>query len=47
MREKTPAGWKGDQAKESVVKTFLYGLMKKDRQATLALFDLVKNQPGY
>jgi len=31
MRERAPAGWKGDQA----------------REATLALFELVKNQPGY
>ena len=47
MLEKAQAGWRGDQAKESVVKSFLYELMDKDRRATLALFDLVKNQPGY
>ncbi len=47
MREKAQAGWKGDQAKESIVKTFLHELMGKNRQATLAIFDIIKNQPGY
>jgi len=47
MREKAQAGWKGDQAKESIVKTFLHDLMNKNRQETLALFEIIKNQPGY
>ncbi|HRQ87180.1 MAG TPA: restriction endonuclease subunit R, partial [Bacteroidia bacterium] len=47
MREEAPAGWKGDQTKESIVKNFLHKLMNKDKVATPALFEIVKNQPGY
>ena len=47
MREHAQAGWKGDQAKESVVKSFLHELLNKDRNATLAIFEIVKQQPGY
>jgi type I restriction enzyme R subunit len=47
MREHAPAGWKGDQAKEAQVLNALYPLMGRNREATLALFELVKNQPGY
>ncbi len=47
MRERAPAGWKGDHAREAQVLNALYPLMGRDRAATLALFELVKNQPGY
>jgi type I restriction enzyme R subunit len=47
MREHAPAGWKGDQAREAQVQNALFPLMNRDREATRALFDLVKNQPGY
>ena len=47
MRELAPAGWKGDQAKEVQVLNELFPLLNRDREATIALFDLVKNQPGY
>ncbi len=47
MRERAPAGWKGDQAREAQVLNALYPLLDRDRAATLALFELVKNQPGY
>ena len=47
MREEAQAGWRGDQAKESIVKTFLHELLSRDKQATLALFEIIKNQPGY
>jgi type I restriction enzyme R subunit len=47
MRERAPAGWKGDQAREAQVQNALYPLLNRDRAATLALFELVKNQPGY
>lgn len=47
MRDQAPAGWKGDQAKESIVKNFLHKLLSKDKEATLAVFEIVKNQPGY
>jgi type I restriction enzyme R subunit len=47
MRERAPAGWKGDQAREAQVLNALFPLLNRDREATLALFELVKNQPGY
>jgi type I restriction enzyme R subunit len=47
MREEAQAGWKGDETKERLVQNFLYRIMNKNREATAALFDLVKNQSGY
>jgi type I restriction enzyme R subunit len=47
VREHAPAGWKGDETKERIVQNFLHKLMQKDREATLALFEIIKNQPGY
>jgi len=47
MRERAPAGWKGDQAREAQVLNGLYPLLHRDREATLALFELIKNQPEY
>jgi type I restriction enzyme, R subunit len=47
MREWAPAGWKGDQAREAQVLNALFPLLDRNREATLALFELIKNQPGY
>jgi type I restriction enzyme R subunit len=47
MRVDAPASWKGDPAREAQVLNALYSLMGKDRTATQALFELIKNQPGY
>ena len=47
MRERAPAGWKGDQAREAQVLNALFPLLNRDRDVTLALFELIKNQPGY
>jgi len=47
MRESAPAGWKGDQAREAQVLNALFPLLNRDSDATLALFELVKNQSGY
>ncbi len=47
MRERAPAGWKGDQAREAQVLNALFPLLGRNRAATLAMFELVKNQPGY
>jgi type I restriction enzyme R subunit len=47
MRERAPAGWKGDQAREAQVLNALFPLLDRNREATVALFELVKNQPGY
>ena len=47
MREKAPAEWKGDQAREAEVLNALFPLMDSNREFTRALFNLVKNLPGY
>ncbi len=47
LREQAPAGWKGDHAREAQVLNALYPLMARNRKTTQALFELVKNQPGY
>jgi type I restriction enzyme, R subunit len=47
MRERAPAGWKGDQAREAQVLNALFPLLDRNREATKALFELVKHQPGY
>lgn len=47
VREKAPAGWRGDHAREAQVKNALYPLLDRDRDATAAVFEIVKNQPGY
>jgi type I restriction enzyme, R subunit len=47
MREKAPAGWKGDQAREAQVLNALYPLLNRNRKSTQLLFDLLKNQARY
>lgn len=47
IRQRAPAGWKGDEVREREVLNVLFPLMNRDREATLRLFELVKNQPGY
>ena len=47
MREQAPAGWKGDHTREAQVLNALFPLLDGNREATLALFELVKHQPGY
>ena len=47
IREQAPAGWRGDQAREARVKNALYPELNRDPVATLALFEIIKNQPGY
>ena len=49
MREKAPAGWKEDidGPRGRQVLNALFPIMNSDRRATLALFDIIKNQPGY
>jgi type I restriction enzyme R subunit len=47
IRERAPAGWKGDQAREAQVLNALFPILDRDREATLALFEIIKNQPGY
>jgi len=47
MRERAPASFRGDQAREAKVLNELYVVLKGNRAATQALFDLIKNMPGY
>jgi type I restriction enzyme R subunit len=47
MRENAPAGWRGDDTREKQVLNALFPLMTRDRQATQAVFDIIKNQPDY
>ena len=47
MRERAPAGWQGDQAREAQVLNALFPLLDRNRAATQALFDLLKHVPGY
>ena len=47
VRDMAPAGWKGDPAREAQVLNAIFPIMQKNRVATLAIFDIIKNQPGY
>jgi type I restriction enzyme, R subunit len=47
MREKAPAGWKGDDTREKQVLNALFPIMSRDRTATQAIFEIVKNQDAY
>ena len=47
MREQAPANWKGDDTREKQVLNALHPIMGRSREATLALFELIKQQDGY
>ena len=47
IREMAPAGWKGDPAREAQVLNAIFPIMKKNKAATMAIFEIIKNQPGY
>ena len=47
MREKAPAGWRGDHTRETQILNALFPIMSRDWQATEAVFILIKHQPGY
>ncbi len=47
VREQAPAGWKGDPPREKEVLNALFPLLSRDRTATQAVFNIVKNQRGY
>ena len=47
VRENAPKNWKGDSTREAQVLNALFPLLSRDRTATQALFDIIKNQPGY
>jgi type I restriction enzyme R subunit len=49
MREQAPADWKSDIGgpREVQVMNALFLIMSRDREATQAMFEIIKNQPGY
>jgi type I restriction enzyme R subunit len=47
VRERAPAGWKGDETRERQVLNVLFPLLARDRTATQALFAIIKHQGGY
>ena len=42
-----PLHAKGDPAREAQVLNAIFPIMKKNRAATQAIFEIIKNQPGY
>jgi type I restriction enzyme R subunit len=47
MRVNAPAGWRGDEPRENQVLDALFLIMSKNRKATITLFEIIKNLPGY
>ena len=47
IRDRAPAGWKGDDTREKQVLNAIFPIMSRDRQATQAIFDIIKNQDNY
>ncbi len=47
VRERAPAGWKGDDTRERQLLNALFPILSRDRAATQAVFEIIKNQPGY
>ncbi|HEX9783424.1 MAG TPA: hypothetical protein VGA56_11930 [Opitutaceae bacterium] len=49
MLEKAPAGWKEDidGPRGKQVLNAIFPIMDRDRDATAAIFEILKNQPGY
>ena len=47
VRERAPAEWKGDDTRERQLLNALFPILNRDRAATQAVFEIIKNQPGY
>jgi type I restriction enzyme R subunit len=47
IREKAPAGWQGDDTRERQVLNAIFPVLNRDREATSALFEIIKHQAGY
>jgi type I restriction enzyme R subunit len=47
MHEDAPSDWRGDDARETQVLNALFPIMQRDRDATRAVFELIKQQAGY
>ena len=47
VRHNAPSGWQGDEVREKQVLNAIFPIMHRDREATLAIFEIIKNQSGY
>ena len=47
MRDRAPADWKGDEIRENQVLNAIFPIMFRDRAATQAIFEIIKNQSAY
>ena len=49
MRERAPAGWKSDTEGPRGIQVMnaLFPILSRDRAATQAIFEIIKNQLGY
>lgn len=47
VRTHAPAGWKGDPAREAQVLNAIFPLMSRNKAATMAIFQIIKQQAGY
>ncbi len=47
VRNEAPAGWKSDQVRAARLLMAINVLLNRDRAATLAMFEILRNQPGY
>jgi type I restriction enzyme R subunit len=49
IRQRAPAGWKSDAEGPRGIQVLnaLFPIMSSDREATLAIFEIIKNQQGY
>lgn len=47
MRENAPSDWRGDETREKQVLNALFPVMNKNRKATQALFEFLKNRKEY
>ena len=47
VRENAPADWRGDETRERQILNALYPNLSRDREATQAIFEIIKHQRGY
>jgi len=47
VRQNAPADWKGDETRERQVLNAIFPVLDCDREATKAIFEIVKHQRGY
>lgn len=47
IRESAPADWYGDDTREKQILNAIYPILERDRNATEAIFKIIKEQRGY